>query len=997
MANVLSSPVAELAAVDPESFTTPVDCLHPVTPADTKANQTKAFVATRKINALPSHHTSRRILSKLFRRPEAYKRRMASVPALPPEMQQALARGWTILTANQRAARTLRYAFDLEQRTVGLEHWQPPSILAWETWLDSLWRQLLLAGHATDLLLTPVQEHVIWREVIAADASVRSLRPVDALAETAASAWHLLHAYRARHRLRDYGGNSDTRVFLRWVAEFDRRCARGQYLTQAQLPEKLRDAVAAGKLTLPPGLYLAGFDKETPAQTQLLDAAGAAGCDLVRSTASSLADHREVIALPTESDELAACARWLRARLTENPGAQLAVIAPSLDTSRSQIERVFRQTLAPELNDITAAGHAAPFEFSLGVSLAHTPMVTAALDLLRWSAGPLPMERVSALLLSPYFAACDAAERLSRAEFDAFVLRWQRLLEPHLRIDQLERLVAQAPDRTALSALHQHLRTLRPLLLRKDQATAERPYADWAATMHQLLGAAGWALPATLDSIEFQTRRKWESVLDELSSLDFSNTRVSFSAAFAALERIAKQTLFAPESRHAPVQIMGPLESAGSRFDAIWFLRANDLAWPARLSANPLLPWPLQRDCAMPGADPAQDAAYASRISTRIAGSAVTVLFSYARESEAGKQRVSPALASLHLSERNPQDLAPAQPAGQPLELDTAVDILPAQPPQGHTFRGGSAVLQAQAACSFRAFAEKRLFASALDPVELGLDARDRGSLVHKVLEKFWAEVQTQATLRAMPVAVRNEILGRAIESALQRDTAKAEPGWGISYLNAERQRLLNLLCPWLDFEANERSPFVVEALEQTLKDVPIGPLLLDVRIDRIDTALVDGQPDGEIILDYKTSDNAPAKWAGTRPDEPQLPLYAIVSDPENLAGIAFAIVRPGRQLGLNGYESRPKVLPKGARLKTESLAAQVEQWKVVLEALAHEFHAGNASVSPKQYPSTCRTCDQRPLCRLNLATLEADANEDFVENPNAETSDAPGPAVIGG
>ena len=47
---------------------------------------------------------------------------------------------------------------------------------------------------------------------------------------------------------------------------------------------------------------------------------------------------------------------------------------------------------------------AAPYEFSLGVTLADTPMVAVALDLLRWVTGALPLERVSGLLLSPYFA-----------------------------------------------------------------------------------------------------------------------------------------------------------------------------------------------------------------------------------------------------------------------------------------------------------------------------------------------------------------------------------------------------------------------------------------------------------------------------------------------------------------------------------------------------------------------------------------------------------------
>ena len=143
--------------------------------------------------------------------------------ALPPEIQQALARGATVLTANQRAARTLRRAFDLDQRASGLTHWQPPSILAWDTWLASLWHRLLLEGHATELLLNPTQEHSLWRTIIAADSTTNSLRPVDSLATTAADAWLLLHNFRSRNRLANVPGNSDTRVFARWAAEFERR------------------------------------------------------------------------------------------------------------------------------------------------------------------------------------------------------------------------------------------------------------------------------------------------------------------------------------------------------------------------------------------------------------------------------------------------------------------------------------------------------------------------------------------------------------------------------------------------------------------------------------------------------------------------------------------------------------------------------------------------------------------------------------------------------
>ena len=594
-----------------------------------------------------------------FRRPQAYKRRMPSTVAPPSQIEQALARGWTVLSANQRAARTLRRDFDLHQHDLGLPHWQPPPILAWDTWLNGLWHSLLLEGRASDLLLSPTQEHTLWRDLISADASATSLRPVDALAQTAADAWLLLHAYGGRHTLANYDGNFDTQTFRRWAGEFERRCTRARYLTRAELPDRLRTAVAAANIALPPGLLLVGFDSRTPAQTALLEAIRVAGTPIEEfdlqspSTAgeSQQGQNRQITAAPSELAELTACASWLRERLTQ-PDARIAVIVPAIDTTRAEIDRVFRQVLAPELNDIGAPTASGPYEFSLGVPLATTPLADAAFHLLHWASGPLPLDRVSALLLSPYFAA-DEVEYLARAEFDAFVLRNRHLLQPQISLDSLARLVAHPSY--SLPILLNHLRALQPLFRQRELA-AERTHADWAATIHKLLEAAGWAPPAMLDSTEFQARRKWESALDELATLDFAGARIRFADALAALERIAAETLFAPESRHAPVQIMGPLESAGSSFDAIWFLRANDQDWPARPSPNPLLPWPMQRELDMPGATPALDAAHARRITERIALSAPTVVFSYARQSGDVRQRPSPLLRSLTLETRGASD-----------------------------------------------------------------------------------------------------------------------------------------------------------------------------------------------------------------------------------------------------------------------------------------------------------------------------------------------------
>jgi probable DNA repair protein len=950
---------------------------------------------------------------------------MDEARALPHQIHQALARGWTVLTANQRAARTLHRDFDLDQRSSGLTQWQPPAILAWESWLSTLWRRLLLDGHASALLLNSTQEHTLWRAIVAADPANASLRPVDSLASLAADAWLLLHAYRARRRLQSAAISADTRAFARWASDFDRRADRAQYITAVQLPEALRAAVEASRLTPPTGLLLIGFDSKTPAQSALLDAIQSTGTSIEESLpqtpavderspgAPSIAvsprwmggDNSEptltLVSALDERSEISACARWLRTQLTERPTSRLAVIVPSLDAARAEIDRVFRPILAPELDDLAAPTNSGPYEFSLGIPLAQAPLVSTALDILRWITGPLPLDRITSLLLSPHFAASSDVELLARAEFDAFTLRRQPLLQPELSLESLLSL-ASNPKHGAenLPLLQKHLRALRTIFQQKDLMQAERSHADWIVTIHEILDAAGWSTPARDSSVEYQTRRKWLSALDELATLDFDGARVCFATALGSLARIVSQTLFAPESRHAPIQILGPLESAGSRFDALWFLRASDLAWPARSTPNPLLPWPLQRELAMPGADPAADTSHARRITERIAASAATVVFSFAQHSadDNGQQRPSPIVLALdtELKLLTAEEFAPANPIPAPIVLEFFPDDAPIPSPPDRVLEGGASILAAQAACPFRAFAERRLFASALEAPTLGLDAAQRGSIVHAVLEEFWFKVESQSALKLLTTDQREALLTRCINSALAEHSPNPSQGWPRAYLDTERQRLLTLLTLWLEFEATQRSPFAVLARERQLDDVAIGPLRLKIRVDRIDRVVDESNPGesnpdeaDQIILDYKTGVASVADWLGPRPDAPQLPLYAVVSvianhaaaanseAAPNLAAIAFATLRPGKELGLHGYESREGILPKPAKLKVESLEEQLAQWQEILTALAEDFHSGDARVDPKRYPQTCARCEQRLLCRLNPAALDAEYNSD--------------------
>jgi probable DNA repair protein len=809
---------------------------------------------------------------------------------------------------------------------------------------------------AQHILLNPTQEHSLWSALIAADREVSGLRSPDVLADLAVRAWHLLWLHNGRSQLSAAAHSTDNRAFQRLSEQFERLCTRELYLTRAQLPAAIEEALARGDLDLPnPGVVLVDFDAHTPAVASLFNSIEQAGYP-VESLQTEVVSKASLQAAVDDPNELRGAALWSRNLLAQNPHTRIAIVVPNLADRRSEIERAFAQALPPET-----------FEFSLGRPLAETSFAAAALDLLRWALEPLSLDRITALLLSPYFGAIAPEPT---AEFDAYDIRQEDLLRPELSLDGIIDILRSSDLKPRLAQLHVRLRALRKSAasLSVDQP---QTHAHWADAFRTVLESVTRA--AHPDSLAFQAQHRWESALDSLSTLDFNSVRLTASDALGTLRRIATQTIFAPESANAPIQILGPLELGGRPFDALWFLSADDLTWPSTPAPNPLLPWQLQRALAMPGADTTRDTELAQTLTNRIARSAEQVIFSYAAHGEDGPRRVSPLLRSLHLAD----SILEGQPAHEPLPIEIFRDAepLPALPPT--TFRGGAEVLALQAACGFRAFAERRLYSTELDAGETGLDPRDRGNLVHKVMQAFWDALKSQQALRALTLHDRHVLLDRCIEQALSKTERQVRAPWDAAYVDVQRRRLRNLLRPWLIKEL-DRPTFEVLATEQEAKAVTIGPLTLNVRVDRVDQTAA-----GTLILDYKTGTAQPKDWLDERPDAPQLPLYAVLSNPLP-AGVAFAILRAGEDLELKGFADTPAVFGKPSKMPQPSLAAQLEDWHRILEELALAFANGNAAPLPKSYPMTCKYCAQRILCRLNPSTLDefGDDEDDFPGTP---------------
>ena len=481
--------------------------------------------------------------------------------------------------------------------------------------------------------------------------------------------------------------------------------------------------------------------------------------------------------------------------------------------------------------------------------------------------------------------------------------------------------------------------------------------------MRDVLEAAGWPGDASLSSPEYQAFEAWQGLLGEFASLDAAAGEISYGDAVARMEELAEDSGFQPQDPGAPIQIMGALEAAGARFDALWICGATDEAWPAPAHPHPFLPLSLQQEHRLPHSSPDREMEFAVRTFARLRSSAPRIVVSWAGRAGDVELRPSPLIEAI------PHERLNAAPRARVLEEVEcfADDVAP--PLETAAPKGGTRILERQSACPFQAFAYLRLGAQPLEAAEPGLSAADRGSAIHEALRLFWEEVRDQATLLGLTPAKCARPPGARAAVALRKPFRDSQHEFDARFRELEIERFTKILVEWAELEKT-RAPFRV-AFSERERTIALAGLNLAARIDRVDEL-----PDGrQVILDYKATAPSVAAWGGERPDEPQLPLYAISNDAP-VAALAFAQVGPDG-LRFRGLAASEEILP-GVKA-ADSMAAQIVDWRRVLEPIAASFRDGFAAVDPKKRGATCERCRLTSLCRVHEMP-PADAEE-----PDAE------------
>jgi probable DNA repair protein len=905
------------------------------------------------------------------------------------EIDDWLRSGGKVVTASDRAARALAAGFHRRRQAEGLSAWPSPGIIDWKNFVREAWQ-----ARAADarMVLNSAQEEALWVGIVSREGALATLLegPRQRLAALAMEAHELLCGYAPRFLARAARGawQQDAGAFSNWLTAFDEACRLGDLLSASRLPQELIPLLEAYPAPRSP-LLLAGFDRILPTQRSFFDAWG-------EWREAAQAEPVGEVYFYQSADaqaEVTACALWCGQRLAAQPDARLLVVAQSASVRRGEIERAFDRS----------AG--AAFEFSLGVPLSQVALARAARLALRWLDGALAEQELD-WLLSTGLAAASAQENaalqtymrklrgkgLERTQWSLRAFLGEGCADDLLPEEWVERV----------TAAQQLLASF-----------ARRPQSplDWAELIPRLLDAMHFASARSLSSAEFQALRRWQQAVESCGSLGFDGRRVSWREFLTQLDRALEETLFAPESRHAPILIAGPAESAGLSADAVWFLGADEDAWPTNGAAHPLLPIDLQRTAGMPHASAQLDWELAETVSRRLLASAPVVCFSYSKQNAAAEARPSRLIVQLAGA---PQEL--------PLELQAPASSAPFTVPFEDASRvpfppgkvaGGASVLTAQSQCPFQAFATARLGAKNWQPAEAGLTAGQRGNLLHAVLHSIWAGPPEGIRSHAELVALINqEGCPRSGSSDLGNDDSQPDPSNSSRsslqafvaahvqrtlasklhphlreqmprrYLELEALRLTRLVTEWLEFEA-ARVAFVVEAAEDK-RTVHIHGLTINLRLDRLDRL----QDEMLLVVDYKSGNVSPSEWNLPRMEDVQLPLYAgfALKEGEVLGGLAFAKVRAGNLEFAGRVGDAAATLFSGLKgssplIKNPFTAEELLGWRDCIEQLAKDFVAGRAEVDPLDAPKTCERCGLQTLCRIH----ENDAQLADEDEPDGE------------
>jgi len=872
-----------------------------------------------------------------------------------------------VITPNRRLAQDLRREYDSAQLARNLLVWPAADILPLGSFVDREWQAL--DPDQEYLVLSAAQELILWQEIIAASPNGKLLRNIGATARLVQQAWN--QAVRYRLDLDHYRGalNQDVTEYHVWSQRFRAQCDKQHWIDQARLPDAIISAL--GKRSLQPGqiktIVYYGFDQPSPQLIALFEAFAIVGHAIIEAGGPVRQSSAYQFECVDAECELRMIATRTRDLSTKNPALRIGVVVLDLDSRRDMVERIFDDVFEPQRVLDPANDRQRAYNISVGRALLDFPLIhTAQLVMRLASQQKLSLTELGSLLRSP-FATGAEVEQQARAQLDASVRSRRRNV---VKLSTLQVLIER--QKANLPELHRRIGDWVTLV----QITAKQRQlpSAWIASIAQLLKSWGWPGDRSLSSEEYQTVERFRVELAHLTQFDVILGKINLASAVNLLSQNLTDVVFQAETTYTSIQILGALEAAGLEFDHLMVSGLTDEAWPIVPQPNPFLPLKWQRIAQVAGATAEWNLEFAKRMYRQWLGAATALECSYPKRDGDRELQASPLIKYLPTApvvielQSTVEQLIFTAKRREYLQDNQGLPL-----PTGIKVRGGTQVFKNQAACAFRAYATHRLGATGLEGSHDGLDAAERGVLAHATLACLMQKIASRDSLESLSREDKHQIIDESVKSALNRLLERDPDVISEEFAKLEVMRLTQL-CENLLEQELQREPFAVKAVEEK-RVMRFAGIEWDGQIDRIDL-----WRSGNLIIDYKTGKISKNALQGERPDEPQLPLYALTTEANN--GVMYIGLQNG-DINYQGFLSSKVEQFRSNNTKSKNIEHiehwehQLIDWKRVLTRLAEDFKAGDASVDPKKFPQTCEYCELKAVCRVREIYGMADGDEE--------------------
>ncbi|MFL0809207.1 MAG: PD-(D/E)XK nuclease family protein [Agarilytica sp.] len=897
---------------------------------------------------------------------------------------QTLGNDGLILTPNKRLARFLQSEFGKAQLSAQLEVWPEIACMSAAAWFQQRWLDFSAQHSKGDWAKIPIddtQALSLWRDIIN-EEDLQLFNP-NATAQVAYSAWKQINAFNCKQEAWSTG----IEAFTRWAKCYEEQLSARNCIDPASQLTLVLGEVERGGITLPNKIALFAFDDVPPHVNTLIEIAKRKEQEVFDFSwdVQSKAQHREYF---DERAELYAAGRWAkeaiekqREKAKENPSIEsnrdpkIAIVIPNLNHKREEVERIFYEVFEPAYVLPTTTRHAPPFNISAATSLTDSPIIDTALRLCKLPLGEVTIDDLSLLLHSPYFGKANEIDARSRLVYDIktqyTVLNFKQLKKEagrQLNTPEDEKKSNESSIIDNTNDLHGRLHKLTQAQHPKGKCLYP---SEWVEYFDKQLAVMGWPGERTLNTIEFQHSQLWEKSKEAFCRYDHLDGEIPYNKALNLFELLLQTTTFHVQTLDSPVQILGIYEAAGMSFDHLWFMHLDNESWPLVAKPNALLPIQLQKKYQMPLSSAEKETQLAIKLTQRFIKSASEVVFSspcYRDQKACQPSAILEQFGLLAASEIQPEASTDTtvhpywEQAKRQLQLETYCDET-FKPTNNGLISGGSNILKDQAACPFRAFALHRLGVKEYYPAQQGLSPIQKGNIVHISLEHIWNEFLSQDKYLEATQEKIEAVVDQSIEHAFNkiRRTSIVPP----VFLDIEKPRVHSLIMSFLEIE-KLRPNFSVEATEAR-SSIALAGLTINFRLDRLDSIAGNSC----VVIDYKTQQQTIGAWFGERPDEAQLPLYALANQ-SRCVGLAFAILNKDKVSFVGLVEddevfSDLKSFEAAKRYDApEQMSLLLDYWKTNLENLAQKFVEGPVAVDPKNASSTCRYCQLSSLCRVS-------------------------------